>query len=107
MPGVSPPRLSQSATIGVPGPPNVVIVVAPPVNVLRVNHCLELHALSAHLTTPGVSVPLPSQSPTTGTSPGRPNEKTTLAGPVELELRRYQRRPRTTPAVLLPSPFQS
>src|SRR5688572_7328011 len=104
-PGVSPPMLSQSATIGVPAPPKSRTLVAGPVaSVLRAYQVRLLQAALAQRTTAGVSVPLPSQSPTTGMSPGRPKLKTRLDPPALLLLRTYQVRPRTTPTVFVPSP---
>src|SRR5690242_5330690 len=55
--------------------------------------------------------PVPFQSPTTGTQPGRPklNGVATSAGPELFSLRRYQVMVAglTTPTVSTPSPFQS
>src|ERR1700738_1819486 len=67
-----------------PGLPKAKVVSAAPV-------VLEFRRYQTPFrTTPGVTVPLPSQSPVTGMSPGLPNAKVVSAPPVVLELRRYQ-----------------
>src|SRR5262249_41119224 len=57
-----------------------------------------------------VVVPLPSQSPTTGTQPGAPNwngAKSTVPGLLLLGRYQVMVEGSTTPMVSLPSPFQS